>query len=144
MATSRTPESGFTLTEWQGWTIVSEERPGEDPLSRWPWYKGRVNREVAEDYLSKSLQLDGTFLVRESDALSVRRDPVYVISVLHSGTTHHVEIEKRENGKYALAHVGGAGSKGYKTLEKLVSHYQKKPIDLEGGGRTKLKYILEA
>ncbi len=133
---------GSQSFEYEDWLVVTEVRRGEDPLSKWPWYKGRMSRAVAEDYLSKSLRIDGTFLVRESDALTVRSDPVYMISVLQDGTTHHVEIETMADG-YALALVRGRRVKSYKTLNKLVAHYQKKPIDLEGGGSTKLKYILE-
>ncbi len=137
------PQFDFKLGEWEDWLVVSEERPGasEDPMSKWPWYKERMNRAVAENFLTKSLRLDGTFLVRESDALSVRAEPVYMISVLFGGTVHHVEIVKAEDEKYSLAHVGGK-LKHFKTLDKLVSHYQKKALDLEGGGSTKLKYIL--
>lgn len=133
----------YDLTEWEGWMVLTQKRPGEDQLSKWRWYKGRMNRAVAEEYLAQSLRLDGTFLVRESDAVEVRYDPVYVISVLQGGTTYHVEIETREDRKYALAHIRGARAKAYKTMDKLVSHYQKKPIDLEGGGSVKLKYVLE-
>ncbi len=131
----------YKLSELKDCLVVTEERPGEDPMSKWPWYKERMSRAVAEYNLTKSLRLDGTFLVRESDALSVRTDPVYMISVLFGGTVHHVEIVKAENEKYSLAHVGG-NFKHFKNLDKFVSHYQRKALDLEGGGSTKLKYIL--
>lgn len=100
-----------------------------------------MNRSVAEDHLSKSVRFDGTFIVRESDAISVHRPPVYIISVLNGGETHHVEVEKRDDGRYALAYI--QGSKTFKSLKKLVEHYRSKPLDLEGGGKTKLKYTLE-
>lgn len=136
----------FHCDDYDDWLVVSEVRreAEEDPAVKgeeWPWYHGRMNRSVAEDFLSKSARFDGTFIVRESDAVSVKRDPIYVVSVLNSGETHHVEVEKRANGKYALA--GIQGGKTFKSLKKLVQHYSSKPMDLEGGGKTKLKYLLE-
>ena len=139
----------YGTTEYEDWLVVTEERPPQSELAqettelkhKAPWFQGRMNRNVAEECLSKSAQFDGTFLVRESDALSVRRDPVYVISVTYNGETHHVEVEKRPNGKYAIANLRGA--KEYKSLDKLIKHYRGKPIDLEGGGHTKLKYFME-
>ena len=136
----------FLCDEYEDWLVVSEKRKEEDEdpqikREEWPWYHGRMNRSVAEDFLSKSARFDGTFVVRESDAISVERDPIYVISVLSNGETHHVQVEKRSNGKYALAYIQGA--KTFKSLKKLVEHYRGKPLDLEGGGKTKLKYILE-
>ena len=135
----------FMCDEYEDWLVVSEQRKEEDEdpkikRDEWPWYQGRMNRSVAEDFLSKSVRFDGTFVVRESDAISVRRDPVYVISVLNNGETHHVEVEKRPNGKYALAHLQNA--KTFKSLKKLVEYYRGKPLDLDGGGKTKLKYML--
>ena len=126
--------------------MVTEERPAtlESPElneKKPTWYQGRMNRSIAEERLSQSAKFDGTFLVRESDALSVRREPVYMISVMFRGETHHVEVEKRSNGKYALANIHRA--KEYKSLDKLVKHYRSKAMDLEGGGTTKLKYFLE-
>ena len=128
---------------YEDYVIITEERDSEDEQleNKQPWYQGRMNHSVAEDYLSRSARLDGTFIVRESDAISMHREPVYMISVLLNGETHHVEVEKRPDGKYALAHVRGA--KGYKSLKQLVKHYQSKPLDLEGGGRITLRYILE-
>ena len=135
----------FACDQYEDWLVVSEMRKEEDEDPKvkreWPWYHGRMNRSVAEDFLSKSARFDGTFVVRESDAISVKRDPIYVISVMNDGETHHVEVEKRRNGKYAVAGVEGA--KTFKTLKKLVEHYRGKPMDLEGGGKTKLKYMLE-
>ena len=100
-----------------------------------------MNRHVAEDVLSKSGKLDGTFLVRESDSVSVRRDPVFVISVMDKGRVHHMPVVQREDGKYTLADIRGA--KAFKSLEKMVNHYRGKTVDLEGGGSTKLKYFME-
>lgn len=136
----------FHCDPYEDWLVVSEVRKKseEDPKVKsdeWPWYHGRMNRSVAEDFLSKSARFDGTFVVRESDAISVHREPVYVVSVLNDGVTHHVEVEKRPNGKYALASV--QGGKSFKSLKKLVEYYRGKPLDLEGGGQTKLKYLLE-
>ena len=135
----------FKCDKYEDWLVVSEMRreDDEDPKVKpeWPWYHGRMNRSVAEDFLTKSSRFDGTFVVRESDAVSVRREPVYVISVMNNGETHHVEVEKKPNGKYAVANLEGA--KTFKTLKKLVEHYSSKPMDLEGGGKTKLKYMLE-
>lgn len=134
----------FTCSNYEDWLVVSEARIEEDPKikkDKWSWYQGRMNRSVAEDNLSKSARFDGTFLVRESDALSVKQDPIYVISVLKDGETHHVEVEKRENGRYALAYI--EGSRTFKSLKKLVEHYSSKPLDLEGGGNTKLKYTMD-
>lgn len=134
----------FHCDSYEDWLVVSEVRPEADPEVKpdeWPWYHGRMNRSVAEDFLSKSARFDGTFIVRESDAISVQRDPIYVVSVLNSGETHHVEVEKRPNGKYALA--GIQGGKTFKNLKKLVEHYGGRPMDLDGGGKTKLKYLLK-
>lgn len=100
-----------------------------------------MSRAVAEDQLSKSHRFDGTFLLRESDAIPVKQDPVYVLTVMLDGASHHMEVVKREDGKYALAGIRGA--KAFKTLDKLVAHYQKKKVELDGGGRTKLKYYLD-
>lgn len=125
------------------WIVVTEERLDNPDIEDkdLPWFWGRLERHVAEDQLSKSPQLDGTFLVRESDAIKIEREPVYMISVLLNGETHHVEIKKRSNGKFTLAMVSGA--KEFKSLDKLVRHYRNKPLDLEGGGQTKLKYFVE-
>lgn len=135
----------FHCDHYEDWLVVSEVRKEkEDPQVKpeeWPWYHGRMNRSVAEDFLSKSARFDGTFIVRESDAISVKRDPIYVVSVLNEGVTHHIEVEKRSNGKYALASI--QGGKTFKTLKKLVQYYSGRPMDLEGGGKTKLKYLLE-
>jgi len=138
--------TNLSETEHEDWIIVTEERDAsqQNPELRdkdHPWYKGRIARSLAEDKLSKSARFDGTFLVRESDALSVRSEPVYLISVMLDGSTHHVEIEKTPHGKYTLRNVVGA--KEFKTLDKLVKHYRGKQLDLEGGGRIKLKYYLE-
>ena len=143
---ARSERRQYTTDSYEDWVVITEERPTatESPElkeKKPTWYLGRMNRSVAEDRLSKSAQFDGTFLVRESDALSVRREPIYMISVLLRGETHHVEVEKRSNGKYALANIHRA--KEYKTLEKLVKHYRSKAMDLEGGGTTKLKYFLD-
>lgn len=134
----------FHCDHYEDWLVVSEMRKEaqEDPKVKpdeWPWYQGRMNRSVAEDFLSKSARFDGTFIVRESDAISVKRDPIYVVSVMNDGVTHHVEVEKRPNGKYALANI--QGGKTFKTLKKLVEYYRSRPMDLEGGGKTKLKYF---
>ena len=136
----------FSCSNYDDWLVVSELRHSdeEEPdqkREKWPWYQGRMNRSVAEDTLSKSAKFDGTFLVRESDALRVDQEPVYLISVLKDGVTHHVEVEKLPNGKYRMANVEGA--KTFKSLKKLVNHYASKPLDLEGGGNTKLKYTLD-
>lgn len=135
----------FTCDTFEDWLVVSEARRREErdtPVKQeWPWYQGRMNRSVAEDYLSKSGRFDGTFIVRESDAISVRQDPVYMVSVLNDGVTHHVEVEKKANGKYGIAGIEGA--KTFKSLKKLVEYYQKKPMDLEGGGKAKLKYSMK-
>lgn len=140
----------FHTDSYEDWLVVSEDRKveDEDPKIRkamekqkMPWFQGRMNRSVAEDHLSRSVRFDGTFIVRESDAVSARREPIYIISVLNNGETHHVEVEKRSDGKYALAYIQGA--KGFKSLKKLVEHYRSKPLDLEGGGKTKLKYMLD-
>lgn len=140
----------FQCDSYEDWLVVSEMRQevDQDPKiqrdmdrDRMPWYHGRMNRSVAEDHLSKSVRFDGTFIVRESDAVSVKRDPVYIISVLNNGETHHVEVEKRPDGKYTLAYIEGA--KKFKSLKKLIEYYRGKPLDLEGGGKTKLKYALE-
>ncbi len=135
----------FQCDSYEDWCLVTEVRKqeDEDPLvkSKWTWYHGRVNRAVAEDQLSKSARFDGTFIVRESDAIAAASDPVYVISVLSGGETYHVEVEKREDGKYQLALIRGA--KTFKTLKKLIEYYERKPLDLEGGGKIKLRYTLE-
>ena len=136
----------WCIDTYEDYVVINEERDSENENpdikdKDLPWFRGRMNRSVAEEHLSKSARFDGTFLVRESDAISIHREPVYMISVLLNGETHHVEIEKRPDGKYALANVRGA--KGYKSLKKLIKHYQGKPLDLEGGGRMKLKYFLE-
>lgn len=136
----------FTTDNYEDWVVITEERAtaAESPDLKHkqpPWYQGRMNRSVAEDHLSKSAQFDGTFIVRESDALSVRREPTYMISVLFRAQTHHVEVVKRSNGKYALANVKSA--KEYKSLDKLIKHYRSKSMDLEGGGSCKLKYFLD-
>ena len=133
----------FTCTSFEDWLFVSEARMKDETdikQGKSPWYQGRMNRYIAEENLSKSAKFDGTFLVRESDALSVRQEPVYVISVLKDGETHHVEVERRPDGKFSLAYI--EGSRAFKSLKKLVDHYRAKPIDLEGGGQAKLKYTL--
>ena len=146
----RADKDQFLCDSFEDWLVVSEKRPEaqEDTkiqrdLGRhtMPWYHGRMNRSVAEDHLSKSVRFDGTFMVRESDAISVRKDPVYIISVMNNGETHHVEVEKRADGKYSLAYIEGA--KKFKSLKKLVEYYRSKPLDLEGGGKCKLKYAME-
>ena len=136
--------------EYEDWIVLTVERPPSSAAAesnskvntrQEPWFQGRMNRAVADDQLFKSQRLDGTFLVRESDAISVRQDPVYMLSVLYNGSCYHLEIARRQDGKYALG--GIRGGKAFKTLEKLVDHYGKKNVDLEGGGRTKLKYYLD-
>ena len=136
----------FACDNYDDWLVVSETRREEDEdpkiqRAKLPWYQGRMNRSVAEDHLSKSARFDGTFIVRESDAIPVDREAIYIISVLRDGETHHVEVEKKSNGKYALAYIEGA--KTFKSLKKLVEHYRSKPMDLEGGGAIKLKYTLD-
>lgn len=134
----------FTCDDYDDWLVVSESRREEDEdpkIKREQWYQGRMNRSVAEDHLSKSARFDGTFIVRESDAIPVHREAIYIISVLNNDETHHVEVEKKSNGKYALAYIDGA--KTFKSLKKLVEHYRSKTLDLEGGGTTKLKYTLD-
>ncbi len=138
--------ANYNEESYEDWVVITEERPmsTESPEIRdksLPWYRGRMNRSIAEDRLSKSARFDGTFLVRESDALSVHREPVYMISVLLNGSTHHVEVSKLPNGKFAVANVRNA--KQFKSIKKLVKHYQSKPLDLEEGGRIKLKYFLD-
>ena len=154
MASGYTPPAssagGVSSTEYEDWLVLTFERPpeaagsiasSEEKLTKRPWFQGRMSRAVADDRLSQSQRFDGTFLMRESDAVSVRNDPVYVMSVMHDGTSHHMEVVQREDGKYALGGVRGA--KAFKTLDKLVAHYRKKNMDLDGGGRTKLKYYLD-
>ncbi len=140
----RADHQQFHCDNYEDWLVVSEVRTEEKDAQvksgEWPWYYGRMNRSVAEDHLSKSARFDGTFIVRESDAISVQREPVYMVSVLNNGATHHMEVEKRSNGKYALQ--GIKGGKAFKSLKKLVDHYTSKPMDLDGGGKTKLKYML--
>lgn len=146
----RQDDHQFQCDSYEDWLVVSETRQesDQDPKIRrdldrhsMPWYHGRMNRSVAENQLSKSVRFDGTFIVRESDAIAVKRDPVYIISVLNNGETHHVEVEKKPDGKYGLAYIEGA--KKFKSLKKLVEYYRGKPLDLEGGGKTKLKYAIE-
>lgn len=146
----RKDDRQFDCDSYEDWLVVSEVRTEEleDPQiqrdverNKMPWYHGRMNRSVAEDHLSRSARFDGTFIVRESDAISVERNPIYIISVLNNGETHHVEVEKRPDGKYTLAYIEGA--KKFKSLKKLVQYYSNKPLDLDGGGHTKLKYALE-
>ena len=138
----------FESSDYEDWLVVSEMRTEEEKQEadtkkdKWPWYQGRMNRSVAEDNLSKSARFDGTFLVRESDALPVNQEPVYVISVLKDGVTHHVEVQKLPNGKYTMAFIEGA--KTFKSLKKLVNYYTSKPMDLEGGGSTNLKYTVDS
>lgn len=137
---------GFHCDDYEDWLVISEVRKQQDEApdikrEEWPWYHGRMNRSVAEDHLSKSARFDGTFIVRESDAISVSREPVYIISVLKNGQNHHVEVEKTAAGKYTLAYI--QGGKKFKSLKKLVEYYSKKPMDLDGGGATKLKYLME-
>ena len=59
---------------YEDWVVITEERDfgDENPDIRdhdLPWYRGRMNRSVAEDRLSRSQRFDGTFTVRESDML---------------------------------------------------------------------------
>ena len=132
------------------WIVLTVERPPSSAAAesnskvnstKEPWFQGRMNRAVADDQLFKSQRLDGTFLVRESDAISVRQDPVYMLSILYNGSCYHLEIARRQDGKYALG--GIRGEKAFKTSEKLVDHYGKKNVDLEGSGHTKWKYYLD-
>ena len=68
------------------------------------------------------------------------KGPIYVLSLWHNERVHHLEIGRREDGKHMLTDI--PGSPAFKSVERLITHYQHKYLDLEGGGRVKLKYYL--
>ena len=99
-----------------------------------------MSRVRAEQLLLNSQKFDGEFLIRESDAPLLSEGPTYIISLWHSERVHHVEIGRREDGKHTLIEI--PGSPAFRSVDKLITHYQHKHMDLEGGGRVKLKYYL--
>lgn len=64
------------------------------------WFHGKLARENAETLLKEDLQVDGTFLVRESSS-SVGD---YVLSVLFDGEVIHYQI--RKHGEDAFFSIG--------------------------------------
>ena len=99
-----------------------------------------MSRVEAEQILTSSQRFDGLFVIRESDAPRQLEGPIYVLSLWNNERVYHLEINRREDGKYTLIEI--PGSPAFKSVEKLISHYQRKCVDLEGGGSVKLKYFL--
>lgn len=105
-----------------------------------PYYCGKISTRKAEDLLKHTQLLDGTFLVRESQLLGSDRTSNFILSVIRDGVVYHLDIHRGQDGKYSLNNIPSA--KSFRSVAKLVSYYQKKTIDLAGGGTVLLKYYL--
>ena len=136
-APSRGPGTGTS----QG--AVSLKRNAELPKgapSKEPYYCGRISTRKAEDQLKHTQRLDGTFLIRDCEVVGEDGKTDFVLSMMKDGVVYHLDINRGEGSKYFLGDIPSA--KSFSSVAKLVAYYQKKTIDLAGGGSVLLKYYL--
>lgn len=129
-----------TVSPGSSFVSSTQPQPPKGSPVKEKYYHGRMSRVRAERLLLNSQKFDGQFLIRESDAPLPSEGPTYILSLWYSERVHHLEIGRREDGKHTLVEI--PDSPAFKSVEKLITHYQHKYLDLEGGGRVKLKYYL--
>lgn len=98
------------------------------------WYCPGTNREQAESWLLEQHE-DGTFLVRDK---SEQSGNAFILSVLHRGEVHHLNITGIADKTWVLGE-GGPQDKTHKSVENLIKYHSKKPVHFESGGTTILK-----
>lgn len=119
--------------------VTSNPKKGA-PGKKEPYYSGRISARKSEDLLKHTQRLDGTFLIRDSDISTPDRNPDFILSLMRDGVVYHLDIVRAHDKKYSLSNIPSA--KSFRSVAKLVSYYQSKPVDLAGGGSVLLKYYL--
>ena len=137
---SSLPRNQTSLRRNQESSATSKPKKGAP--GKEPYYRGRISTRKAEDFLKHTQRLDGTFLVRDPEISTADRKPDFILSLMRDGVVYHLDIIRAHDKKYSLSNAPSA--KSFRSVAKLVSYYQSKPIDLAGGGSVLLKYYVPA
>ena len=92
----------------------TENSSGDLDLSIFPWYRGLLSRQDAEQLLASAKQ--GSFLMRSSS-----RAPEPVVSFVHGGTIQHCRVRKNDAGLYKLGEIKDGGY--HQSLRGMFKHF---------------------
>eukprot|EP00062_Callorhinchus_milii_P007165 gi/632948495/ref/XP_007889629.1/ PREDICTED: lymphocyte cytosolic protein 2 [Callorhinchus milii] len=103
--------------------------PQEEFLSR-EWYAGDIRRSEAESAL-RSINEDGTFLVRNSSKGSIEQP--YVLMVLYGNKVYNIQIRYQEQTNLYLLGTGLRGKENFGSVAEIVEYYTQTPLLLIDG-----------
>uniref|UniRef100_UPI00398F6EC7 lymphocyte cytosolic protein 2a n=1 Tax=Pristiophorus japonicus TaxID=55135 RepID=UPI00398F6EC7 len=120
--------------------------PQEQGLSR-EWYAGDIGRSEAESAL-RSINEDGTFLVRDSSRRSSEQP--YVLMVLYRHKVYNIQIRYQEDTDVFLLGTGLRGKENFNSVTEIVEYHTQTPLllidgkDRSGGHRNQCVLIYPA
>ncbi|XP_057306843.1 putative uncharacterized protein DDB_G0271606 [Hydractinia symbiolongicarpus] len=99
------------------------EQPLNSRLNNFPWYKGSISRQEAEQYLRQKGK-EGSFIVKKSS-----KDDGYALYTYTGGEIKHLRINHSGEEYY----IGTYSTQRFSCIEKLIKHYQSAQFHLSSG-----------
>jgi len=110
-------------------SCVDEEEEEDENIEDKPWYFGNITSRNQSDQILDKFGRPGDFLIRRAETQYGN----FTVSLKTSGRNKNFQVSLQQDGAYCI------GKKKFLTLQKLVDHYQTKPIFTEKNGS---KYFL--